>query len=118
MFMLVKSTEYGAETPILAYSEEAATECLRKNFIEECVDILGIEEFCEENCYDPKTDECEYIDDYQTLKEKGLVDKAIKYFVDSFDAEFHDSSFLIYWGDNSFLKMAIFDSEKSTVFVL
>lgn len=118
MFILVPSTEYGAEEPILAYSEDAAKECLKQRFILECVDVLDIEEFCEENCYDPKTDEYEYIDDYQTLKEKGLVDKAIKYFVDSFDAEFHDTYFYIPWGDYSFVKMSIFDSEKSTVFVL
>lgn len=106
MYIITNTTSEGEYTPSKADTFEEAKEFMLETTIENYVaGNADFSDFADET----GTEEC---CDYEELKEKGLVKQFLDWMVKNNDGEYTETSTAVYYGDDSFNKMHIYNLDE------
>lgn len=106
MYIITNTTPTGEYTPSKAETFEEAQDFMYEttinNFIASGATFLSFSEWTD-------TDECS---SYTELKEKGLVKQFLDWMTESSDNEYTEISTAVYYNDDSFNKMHIYNLDE------
>lgn len=106
MFIITNTTPDGEYTPSKAETFEEAQDFMLETTIENyTAGNADFSDFADET----ETEECST---YAELKEKGLVKRFLDWMVENNDGEYTETSTAVYYGDDSFNKMNIYNLDE------
>ena len=106
MFIITNTTATGEYTPSKADTFEEAKDFMLETTIENyAAGNADFSDFADET----ETEECS---SYAELKEKGLVDKFLEWAEENGDLTYTDKSTAVYYSDDSFNKMTIYNTDE------